>query len=515
MPPTFIGFCLALGGMGWALDRLGRDVPTASWFKRVDPVAPWLLLAAVVGSTLWHALMQVKFWEHFLLGYADFGFFTTELEHCLPWKDVGPARFSDTRMGYHCVPMFYALVPLYALMRSPVFLMVVGPLALNVAAVPFYRLARERTSSATLALFVALAWLALPSITRLPYSNTYGFQSIYLAVPWLAASLTLAMRGRWRASHLCLAAALLCEETVCGVAFGWGVYLMLWGGRRRDGVWISALSIGYLLVTTQVLIPHFAASSEYTRLMLFGDLTPAEVVRRLLRPRAAFLLLALIVPLLPGLWRGRRLLIAAAPTLFLVLVLQQDDYLNVKYWHQSSILPVLFVAVTMGVTGQVRGRPRVGPLTAPSVWPAVGMFLAVLVLHQWLGSSPLAQSNRVYAAEHRLQTPDPRMAAVDYVRAHFRPETTTVVATERMAAHFIDYRMVRPAPEVRLADAKGSAHVLIVDRTDGWDKIVLERQLGFFLEEARNAGYVPVHTEGPVLILANEHCSEIIAPSKH
>ena len=502
-PPTFVGFCVAILGLGWAIDRLGTGLGVPGWFRRVDRIAPYALLLAIAAGTIWHTLAQIKFWEHFLLGYADFGFFTTELEHCLPWKEVGAARFSDTRMGYHCVPMFYLLVPFYWLLRSPIFLMVVGPLALNLAAVPFYQLARQRTGSATTALLISFAWLALPSITRLPYSNTYGFQSIYLAVPWLAMMLSLAMRGRWRAAHLCLAGALLCEETVCGVAVGWGVYLMIWGGRRRDGIWIVVLAIVYLMVSTLVVIPHFASSAEYTRLMLFGELTPLGVLGRLLRPRVLLFLLALGVPLLPGLWRSPRLLIAAVPTLFLVLVLQQRDYLNIKYWHQTSILPVLFTAAIMGVTGDLARKPRpAGPATN-SLGSALGMLVVVLLFSQWMGSSPISQAQRVYAAEPRLQAPDSRLAAVDYVRAHFPRETTTIIATERMAAHFTDYRMVRPAPEVRLADTTPSAHVLIVDRSDHWDKIVMEKQTGVFLAQARTAGYTPIHTEGPVVILSN------------
>ncbi|MFH0982076.1 MAG: DUF2079 domain-containing protein [Planctomycetota bacterium] len=532
---TFLMVCLALAGFVWSIDRWGRDVALPPSWRLADRYAPGVLALAVLVSTVWHTVEQVHLWRHFMLGYADFGFFTTELEHCLPWKDVGPERFSDTRMGYHCIWMFYALVPLYAVVRSPVFLMFVGPAALNLAAIPFYRLAKERTGSGTVAMLIGLAWLALPSVSRLPYANTYGFQSIYLAVPWLAGAFTLGVQGRWGWSHACLAAALLCEETVCSVAFGWGLYLVLWGGRRRDGLWIAGLALLYLAVCTGVVIPFFAGAAHYTRWALFGEVTAHNLIQHLLRPRVGLYLLALSIPLVPGLFRGAKVLVAAAPTLLLVILLQEEDYLNIKYWHQSSALPVLFLAATIGVTAlgprasrDPAGSPwqklwhRLPACVSAGAWmpvphrswplspearrgligPALALWVGVLLFHQVMGASPLARSHQFSALRRAFPDDDRRRAAVSYVRAHFPPERTTVIATERLAAHFTDYRMVRPARAVPGQGPTGRACVWVVDREDRWDPVVRAQRMDVLLAEARAAGLTVIHEEGPVLILA-------------
>ncbi len=501
----FVTMSAAIVGFAWSIDRLGQGVPAPQASRHWHRATPFLLLVvAIVLSTVWHTLQQVHFWRHFLLGYADFGLFTTELEHCLPWKDVGSARFSDTRMGYHFVPMFYLLSPFYALFRSPLFLMAVGTLALNLAAIPFYQLAKYRTQSSTIALLVGLSWLALPSMSRLPYSNTYGFQSIYLAVPWLAWTFSLAMQQRWRWSHFCLVGAMLCEETVCGVALGWGLYLILWGGRRRDGLCIAIGSVLYLILCTTILIPSFQGNGEYTRLMLFGDLSPGTIIDRLTRPRVPLYLLAMTGPMLFALIRHWRMLIIALPTLFLVLLMHQTDYLNIKYWHHSSILPVLFTAATIGVTQLGKGSHReAGSSKCASLGGPMGLLVCVLLFHFWMGSSPFAQSQRIYVADKRLNNPDPRMHVVDWVRSEFPPDSTTIIATERMAAHFTDYRMVWPAPFVRFADTVTSPHVLILDLGDRWDKIGMEQTAYQALAQAADASFKLVHEQGPVLILAN------------
>ena len=498
--PTYLTVCLALVGFIWSISRLGRGIAWSPHRQQVDRYAPALLMIAILIGTIWHAAEQVRLWRSFMLGYADFGFFVTELEHCLPWKQVGPGRFADTRMGYHCIWMFYLLAPFYALVRSPVFLMLVGPLALNLAAIPFYQLARDRTGSRAAGLVVGLAWLALSSVTRLPYSNTYGFQSIYLAVPWLAWAFTLGVRGQWHRSHLCLAAALLCEETVCGVAFGWGVYLMLWGGRRRDGLWITVLTAVYLWLCTAVVIPAFTPSVQYTRLGLFGDVTSGDIIGRLLRPRVVLYLLALTVPLVPGLLRGWRVLVAAIPTLLLVALLEEADYLNIKYWHQSSVLPVLFLAATMGVT-----RPALSALdntpARGAVGPALGLLVGVLLFHQLTGVSPLAGSYHFAAQQRALLDHGPRMAAVEHVRTHFPRERTAVIATERLAAHFTDYRTVQPARDAEWPRSTQTPYVLVVDRSDGWDPMIRSGRGEALLARALAAGFAPLREEASVLIL--------------
>ncbi|MCP4590837.1 MAG: DUF2079 domain-containing protein [bacterium] len=499
---TFPLVCVALVGCAWSLDLLGRSVGGSASSPWWDRWSPWILVGLILVCTGWHAAEQVRLWRQFMLGYADVGFFVTELEHCLPWKDVGPGRFADTRLGYHAVWVFYLLAPFYSVVRSPVFLMVVGPLALNLAAVPFYQAARARTGSGAFGLLVAIAWLALPSVSRLPYANTYGFQSIYLAVPWIAGALCLGVQRRWVGSHACLLLAVLCEETVCGVALGWGVYLVMTGERRRDGFFIVVLSLSYLALCAGVVIPRFTPAAEYTRVGLFGSLGVGDVVARWGRPRVGLFLLALLAPLAPGLVRGWKVLVVALPTLMLVALLREEDYLNIKYWHQSSVLPVLFLAAVLGISRPGRESSPAGSGGTVRLGPAVALACSALCFHQVFGLSPLAQAHRFSA--NRADAPFQRLRqdAVAFVQDRFEPEGTTIVATERLAAHFTHYRMVYPARRLPSPAESGPACVLVFDRSDGWDPLVKSSRGDAFLERARAEGFASVCVLGPIVILA-------------
>jgi uncharacterized membrane protein len=525
--PDYLTICVQIVLTGWAVSRLSMGVRRASSTRISGTASLVVLLVAIAATTAWHAYTQYFYWRHLMFGYADIGLFTRELEHTLLWNDFAD-HFADTRMGYHCIPMFYLLAPFYAFFRSPAFLMIVGPLALNLAAIPIHQLVRDRSGSAASGLLVGLAWLALPSLSRLPYANTYGFQSIYLAVPLIAWWISLALRGRWAASCVCLALALLCEETVCGVAAGWGLYVALFSERRRAGVMIVIISILYLLLATQLVIPYFATESSYSRLELFGELSPRVVLERLFRPRVGWYLLTLTAPLFVGLVRAPRLLLVGLPTLLLIVLLKNQDYLNVKYWHQSSMLPPLFLAAVVGSTmgtrvkppasvqGDARGTQKNGNLLGAwtvSGWGggrAVGLFVTVMLFHHVIGFSPFSQAGRMHDASEKLKTQDARMVAVDFVRSVHPRTTSRIVATERLAAHFCDYYSLAPVvalqaavPETRSRPRQTIADpdAYVLDRSDGWDPVVRAGRIESVIRDAMARGYEVARQVESVIVL--------------
>ena len=264
-----------------------------------------------------------------------------------------------------------------------------------------------------------------------------------------------------------------------------------------------AAAVAYLLLCVLVIIPGFAGAGHYTRWGLFGQVTARALVERWFRPRVGFYLIALAAPLLPALVHGRRVLLAAVPTLLLVAALQNADYLNIKYWHQSSMLPVLFLAATLGVTAVPQQVRRNGSTPGLNLGPLLGLLMGVLCFQQWMGVSPWARSYALVAGQRSAAGADPRQAAVDWVRTRFAPAQTTVLATERLAAHFFDYRHVEPLGDdlaVRLASAP---QVLVIDRSDRWDRLVASERIEAFLAAARQAGYSPAYEAGAVAILSS------------
>jgi hypothetical protein len=322
--------------------------------------------------------------------------------------------------------------------------------------------------------------------------------------------------GRWRLSVVLTVIVLLCKETAAAATLGWGLYMFLFTARRKSGAALASGSIAYALLCIHLIIPCFAASGTYERASLFGslgDTIPAVLVSmftepglffaRLIRSESIYFVCMLLVPmgLLP-LWRWR-LLVAAAPSLLLILLLDNPDWLSLKFWHQATVLPLVFTAGVATLmpsrdAGTRARRPSAGAdigadaceplphspeagrtdsrgdlaarlLLGRDVGPgsinlgiAVGVCFAAAWAHYFFAYSPLAKPYEVYASVPALHLPDPRLETVRRLRNEI-PRSSTIVATERLAAHFTDYKRIYTGVRLKPAD------VVIIDRADTWD----------------------------------------------
>lgn len=453
-------------GCGWAAYLAGCRLDV---FSRAKPVFAIASLAALIALlTVVHTRIQINFYDHFMMGHADVGHFTEELKNALAGRGLRSDSFDNTRLGWHFVPLLYVLVPGYALWPSPVYLMACGAFVLHAAALPAYWLARRCTGSVLTGWLCGLAWILLPSISRMIYSNTYGFAWLYCSVPILAALLAAAELRRWKACWIMVGVLLLCRETNAAATFGFGLYLALFSSRRQAGLVVALVSIGYALLCAAVLIPSFAAAGRYERLDLFGELgnslgslaasaftKPDVFFARLVRPQSLNLVLILLTTMFFLPVRGWRLSLAALPTLLPLFLLQNPDWSSIKFWHHAMVLPFLFFA------GLAVLRHGMGPYSFNR-----GAALAALVCAAWghyfFGFSPLSKSYELYANDAFLQNPDPRLAFVERLRTEI-PRDRTILATERMAAHFTDYRRLYTGRRARPAD------LVIIDQGDRWD----------------------------------------------
>jgi len=486
--------------------RVAARLATGEASLRGNAPAVVSLLTLIGLATLVHTLVQLNFFNHFMLGHADFGHFTEELKNAWLGRGLRSDSFPNTRLGWHFVPLLYALVPGYALFPSPVYLMVVGALVVHVAALPIYATARKLSGSTMVGWLFALAWLLLPTQSRLIYSGTYGFQWIYITLPILAAMVGSGLTGRWGWSIALAVIVLLCKETAAAATFGWGLYMVLYSPRRKTGAALALCSVAYAMLCIHVLIPHFAASGQYERMTLFGDLggsfsalvkslftQPGEFFGRLFRARGGWFLLTLLVPMALAPFAKARLLVAALPSLGLVLLLQNPDYLSLKFWHYATVLPFLFMGAVAAIKPTTVGSPVRSRLlcfvvgcdlrpAATNVGLAAAVFMAAAWGHYFFGFSPIAKPYEVYASASVLHTPDPRLATVEMLREQFDKQHT-VLATERLAAHFTDYRRLYTGKRAEPAD------LILIDESDHWDQTGLAQNAPRYLNDDRYTFY--------------------------
>lgn len=561
-PPPFALSFLVILGIGWAVFRAATNLKTGSptemhgsetsmingslalsygrgsesdqrlgnhelGFSHDKPTTHYLaigsILLFVALLTLIHTRIQLNYFEHFMLGHADIGHFTEELKNALAGRGLRSDSFDNTRLGWHFVPLMYVLVPGYALWPSPVYLMVCSGLIVHVVALPAYFLARRLSGSVLIGWLWGVAWLLLPSQGRLIYGNTYGFQWNNMTMPLLALVIVTGITHRWRWCIVWLVLLLLCRETACAAALGWGLCVALFTSRRKLGVVVALVSLTYFFLCVQVLIPHFAAAGRYERLDMFGELgnsigdlgramftNPALFFGRLFRGQGIFLLLIMVIPMVLLPLRGWRISVAALPTLIPLMLVQNDEWLGLKFWHHATILPFLFFG-GIAAMARVQQSSHEDPAREPAptrenalLGPARGagyqclcrlsgrehpsahalnrgmaaaVCLAAAMGHYLYGFSPVAKVYEVYANTPAMHQSDPRLAVVKQLREKI-PRERVILATERLAAHFTDYKRIITGGVARQAD------FVIIDRADAWDRSGLPQNTRRFLEDS-------------------------------
>ncbi len=493
-PPPFALTWLVILGAGWAALKAGAARQTVSPSRSWHAVAVISIVFLVLTFIVIHTRIQINFFEHFMLGHSDFGHFTEELKNCLAGRGLRSDSFENTRLGWHLTPLLYVLAPGYALWPSPVYLMFCGPLLLHLPAIPIYFLAKRLSGSVLVGWLFAVAWLAHPSLSRMVYSNTYGFQWVFMAVTLLILMLTAFCSERYRTSFVFVLLLWLVEETTTAVTLGLGICVAAFTPHRKTGLLLVVGSIAYFLLCVQFLIPHFAASGRYERLDLFGELgqtvfdlarsavtTPEAFFSRLFRFHSLYYIAMLTIPMALLPLHGWRIALAAVPTLGLILLMQNSEWICTKFWHQAGILPLLFVAGILGAAKYKRLNGVPGRMTRFITGNAeasqfdicrgcaAAIFVCACLSHHFYGFSPISRSYAAYANDPFLQAPDARLPVIQRLRSEI-PLSRTILATERLAAHFTDYFRLYTGRRIRPAD------YVVIDRSDWWDTSGLPRR---------------------------------------
>ncbi len=188
--------------------------------------------------------------------------------------------------GHHAMFAYYVLVPFVWLGGGPNLWNVFQVVALALAAVPVFLLARDRLRNEWVALCFGVAWLLLPTTGFLAWETIHPET---MALPFFITGYYLATtrpegpERQARRHNLITAAfllaAVLWKEDIALACIGMGVVLTF-RGRRRFGPALFVVAVAYFGVVGLWMVPHLAGdTTAYTGLFgVLGD-TPGEMVR--------------------------------------------------------------------------------------------------------------------------------------------------------------------------------------------------------------------------------------------
>ena len=395
----------------------------------------------------------------------------------------------DTILGWHAwgnhfSPIFYPLAPLTLVFSGPAFLLVLQSVALALGAVPLFLLARARVGAGAAAA-IALLYLLNPSLQGI---NVRDFHPAALAVPLLLTAMWAAERGYWLFFALATILTLATREDAAIAVVGLGLWLALAQRRWIAGGALAGISVVWLFVAIQSVMPAFREDATYPYLTAhyshfgrsLGEILrapfthPLRVAGWLLTPDRALYLAALLAPL------GFLPLAAPVASVGALSALAQNllsDYpvlYNFRAQYQSFVLPFLMVGAIVGLQKLVDHRLR-----APR-WSTPTRVLALAAVVSLVLSAPTAND----LAFHQWW-PDARHRAAYRLLAMI-PNGATVSASERFFPHLYERTTVYVFPgfarksDVVLVDGARLAQGRIdrVSASRDGDVIALENQAG-------------------------------------
>jgi uncharacterized membrane protein len=333
--------------------------------------------------------------------------------------------------------IYFLLVPFYALLPSPITLLVLQAGLFAAGAIPLYRLALRRLGSPRYALLLAVIYLVYPVALTAVLFDIHGDT---LAMPLVLFALEAQdRRSKW-AYLFWLVLAVSCKFYVAAPAMALGAVLWFKGDRRfAYATWAAALSWVFfvLLFRHFVLSPDlFVAEAQTINGYLnfyFGN--PATMLATM-----PLRILGLVVSLAPALILGRRALLWMAPGLVVVMAVfvsnGPNDVYNYNSHHYALVVPFLAAGMVHGAVALQARSTGAGTSKAPS-WKndllftllLVGLFSVVFV------PTPQSLLARALGIQNSAFSVTPRDSFVDSWLEDFVPEGAAVLADSYLAPH--------------------------------------------------------------------------------
>ncbi|MBE7382947.1 MAG: DUF2079 domain-containing protein [Leptolyngbya sp. SIO1E4] len=158
------------------------------------------------------------------------------------------------RLGQHFTPIHLLWLPLYTLLPFSATLLVLQVTLVTAGGIALYFLARQRLSE-QVATWITLSYYCATAVIAPNLANFHDFSQIPLFVFLMLLAIERKQWG-WAISGTLL--VLLCREDTGIILFSIGLYFLVSRRYPRIGAGLCVVSVGHLLLTTNVLMPLFS-----------------------------------------------------------------------------------------------------------------------------------------------------------------------------------------------------------------------------------------------------------------
>lgn len=221
---------------------------------RLAPRHPWIPIAVMAGVfTLVLSVISVMKYRMYLAPNYDFGIFAQMYEYML---DTGLPLSTCERDGLlshfavHISPIFYLLLPLYALAPCPETLLIAGCALVASGVIPLVLICRARGMAERHTTVFAGLYLLYPCFAGGCLWHLHENNFLPALLLWLL--LAIEKHRPWWAALAALAVCCVKEDAAVYVAVI-AMYCLFTADTRRIGRWLLLLSVLWFLVATGLL----------------------------------------------------------------------------------------------------------------------------------------------------------------------------------------------------------------------------------------------------------------------
>lgn len=455
-----------------------------NWQPRLSsmPIALGMIAAMAIVVTGVHVRIQMFLWESMSLGYHDIGLFARALHSAAEGNGLWVDSLGRSILGEHAFVAAWALVPFCQLGFDPLTLLILaGPLALNGTSVIIAWYVCRRFESVAAGLIAGAAWLLLPMHGCLIVAHGYGFHESYLAVPLIAWGLASALLGRYRLAAAILLVSMLIREDIALTVGAWGAYIWLVEKRKAVGAATLLIALAYFALAVFVIVPAYRGGPYPHLGFHFQDsmTSAATAVGINLSFLATLLVPMALMPL-----RSMKLAAVSLPAIAETMLTRNPELHNIGFQYYVPAMVVLFFAalegwrtMARGVSAPVRhgrGHALLGAALLGGIYLGVGL---------WTNNPVRPFANPTLVAS---------FDAVQALREQI-PQSATVTASYRIAAHFLDARQLWTTANDDLGD------VIVVHDAD----VIDERHPREALTRAlRTGSYAPIYADYHLVALS-------------
>jgi uncharacterized membrane protein len=306
------------------------------------------MIVAFAGTLAWLSVLSYK-------GYNLSAFDLANMSQAI-WSatQAEPLIFTSegfrwSRLALHVEMFYFLLAPVYALLPSPLTLLVIQAVLYAAGAIPLYNLACRRLENEWTAVGVAVVYLIYPVGQT---AVLFQFHGDTLAIPLLLFAIEAIDRRAQRSYWLWLALALSCKFYVAVPVAALGGLLWL-QGERRVGMVTAVLGVVWGLIAFVFIRPIFAppeaveiisGAANYIS-YYFGQLDQIS-------DSAGFRLANAMIVFMPVLFLGWRapgwLLVAATTAVPVLLSNGPGPSYAYGYHHYALAVPFLITSVIYG-----------------------------------------------------------------------------------------------------------------------------------------------------------------------